>query len=86
MDDNYTVYRHTSPSGKVYIGITSMNPEKRWGKNGYGYRRQKYFNFEFSTAAARYYGKGTATANHIAECCRGKRNKCMNYKWIYNND
>lgn len=44
INDNYTVYRHISPSGKVYIGITSMEPEKRWGKNGYGYRRQKYFN------------------------------------------
>ena len=42
--------------------------------------------FESSAAAARYYGKGTSTANHIAECCKGKRNKCMNYKWIYNND
>lgn len=229
INDNYTVYRHISPSGKVYIGITSMEPEKRWGKNGYGYRRQKYFNnairkygwqnfkhevlfsnlpehvakaiefvvvkhyqdlgisynvadgggigtrgykwtpeqlankptrdmsgnnnpnygnhklagennpmygkthteeakrrisiantgrthkmpdsqkklllkinskpiiqldlnnnivakFESSAAAARYYGKGISTANHIAECCKGKRSKCMNYKWIYNND
>ena len=229
MDDNYVVYRHISPSGKVYIGITSMIPERRWGKNGYRYRRQRYFNnairkygwqnfkheilysklpehvakaieailvkhyqdlgisynvadgggvgtkgykwtpeqlankpvrdmkgsnnpnygshkfvgennpmygkthteeakkkisvantgkthkmpnsqkelllkihskpvvqldlnnniiakFESSAAAARYYGKGIATANHIAECCKGKRNKCMNYKWIYNND
>lgn len=224
--DNYVVYRHTSPSGKVYIGITGMIPEKRWGKNGCGYKRQKYFNnavrkygwqnfkheilysnlpehmakaiefilvkyykdlgisynvadgggvgtrgykwtseqlankpkrdmrgnnnpnygnhkiagknnymygrthtdeakrkisiantgkthkmpdkqkeillkihskpviqldlnnnivakFESSIAAARFYGKGTPTANHIAECCKGKRKKCMNYKWIY---
>ena len=33
----YTVYKHTSPSGKVYIGITSHKPEKRWD-NGKGYR------------------------------------------------
>lgn len=34
----YIVYKHTSPSGKVYIGITKhKNPEKRWGKNGGGY-------------------------------------------------
>lgn len=32
----YTVYRHTAPNGKVYIGITSMEPEKRWN-NGYAY-------------------------------------------------
>lgn len=30
----YSVYKHTSPSGKVYIGMTSMEPEKRW-KAGY---------------------------------------------------
>lgn len=33
----YTVYRHTSPAGKVYIGITSKKPERRWD-NGKGYR------------------------------------------------
>lgn len=39
----YTVYKHTSPSGKVYIGITSLEPEIRWGKDGFGYRKQPYF-------------------------------------------
>ena len=28
---NYYVYRHTSPSGKIYIGITFRNPKVRWG-------------------------------------------------------
>lgn len=32
----YTVYKHTSPSGKVYIGITKQRPRKRWD-NGRGY-------------------------------------------------
>lgn len=27
---NWCLYRHTSPSGKVYIGITSQKPENRW--------------------------------------------------------
>lgn len=27
----WIVYRHTSPSGKVYIGITSDLPKRRWG-------------------------------------------------------
>ena len=31
------VYRHISPSGKVYIGITSQKPEIRWG-NGSKYK------------------------------------------------
>lgn len=34
---SYTVYKHTSPSSKVYIGITSQLPEERW-KNGKGYK------------------------------------------------
>lgn len=39
----YTVYKHTSPSGKVYIGITKQNPpSKRW-LGGQGYRTQKKF-------------------------------------------
>lgn len=29
----YTVYKHTTPSGKVYIGITGQKPERRW-QNG----------------------------------------------------
>ena len=33
----WTVYCHTTPSGKRYIGITSKKPEDRW-KNGYGYK------------------------------------------------
>lgn len=38
----YFVYKHTSPSGKVYIGVTRQVPEKRW-QNGLGYRKQKRF-------------------------------------------
>lgn len=34
---NFVVYKHTSPSGKCYIGITCQNPEYRWGNNGYNY-------------------------------------------------
>lgn len=34
---NYTVYKHTAPNGKVYIGITSKTPSKRWD-NGNGYK------------------------------------------------
>lgn len=38
MDKCYTVYRHTSPSGKVYIGVTGRRPDERWGLNGNGYK------------------------------------------------
>lgn len=36
VNNIWTVYRHISPSGKVYIGITSRNPTYRWN-NGNGY-------------------------------------------------
>ena len=34
----YSLYKHTFPNGKVYVGITSQDPEKRW-ENGKGYLR-----------------------------------------------
>lgn len=39
MNENYTVYMHRFPNGKVYIGITCQRPEARW-INGNGYKRQ----------------------------------------------
>lgn len=43
--NNYCVYKHTSPSGKSYIGITGRNPSERWGANGNGYKGQpKFYN------------------------------------------
>ena len=40
----YCIYKHTSPSGKVYIGMTCQEPpEKRW-HNGNGYKNNQYFN------------------------------------------
>lgn len=40
---NYIVYKHTSPSGKVYIGITCRTVEERWGSTGYNYHDSKKF-------------------------------------------
>lgn len=34
--NNYLVYKHTAPNGKVYIGITCQRVTRRW-KNGRGY-------------------------------------------------
>ncbi len=39
---NWTVYKHTCPNGKVYIGITSLEPPMRW-RNGYGYKGNRHF-------------------------------------------
>lgn len=35
--DIYTVYKHTFPNNKIYIGITSVDVKKRWA-NGRGYK------------------------------------------------
>ncbi len=48
--NTYSVYKHTFPNGKVYIGITMVDPKKRWS-GGSGYRKQpKIYN------AILYYG------------------------------
>lgn len=41
-EKKYCVYMHISPSGKRYIGITGVKPEKRWG-NGKRYNGNSYF-------------------------------------------
>lgn len=38
----YTVYMHITPNGKRYVGITSLEPVKRWC-NGMGYKTQPLF-------------------------------------------
>lgn len=41
--NDYKVYKHTTPNGKVYIGITSRKPEYRWN-DGKGYKNNKHFD------------------------------------------
>lgn len=51
MGKTWCVYCHTSPSGKVYVGITHYkNPELRWRKDGVGY----YGNTVFFRAIKKY--------------------------------
>ena len=52
----WTVYCHTTPSGKRYIGITSTTVKKRW-KNGKNYNR----NAPFGKAIEKY---GWENINH----------------------
>lgn len=40
--EEWSVYKHTSPNGKIYIGITHQKPEKRW-LCGHGYKRNTHF-------------------------------------------
>ena len=39
---SWTVYAHISPNGKMYVGITSDNPEPSWN-HGNGYKSNKHF-------------------------------------------
>ena len=41
-DNTYSVYVHTSPSNKQYVGITKQDPERRWNY-GFGYENNRYF-------------------------------------------
>lgn len=42
MITQYSIYMHKTPNNKVYIGLTSMEPRRRW-LNGKGYRNQTLF-------------------------------------------
>ena len=50
MKNKYIVYKHTTPRGKVYIGITGNTVERRW-QNGRNYKNNKHF-----TNAIKKYG------------------------------
>lgn len=39
----FIVYKHTSPNGKVYIGMTCLKPIQRWKKDGSGYKSNTHF-------------------------------------------
>lgn len=39
----YTVYKHVTPCGKVYIGITGIDPKARWNSGG-GYKNNEHFD------------------------------------------
>ena len=45
----YSVYKYTTPNGKIYIGITHQHPSKRWG-SGYNYD----YNIHFFNAIKKY--------------------------------
>lgn len=55
MQNNWIVYKHTNIiNNKSYIGITSRNPEDRWGKQGEKYRPAKGRYSSFYSAIKKY--------------------------------
>lgn len=62
--DLYSVYTHTSPTGKVYVGV-SNNPKRRWGTYGAPYLyKNKYGNFSQSCFANAIIKYGWDNFNH----------------------
>ena len=51
MGKKFIVYKHTSPNGKSYIGITSQTTAERWGLNGSRYLKE---NTHFANAIRKY--------------------------------
>lgn len=87
--NNYCVYKHTAPDGRIYIGITGNDPKKRWN-NGSGYRTNSYFtrcikkygwdNFEHSIL----FDKLTKKEAQKIEIELIKKYKCNNRKFGFN--
>ena len=52
--NDYIVYKHTSPNGKFYIGITSQGTERRWRADGSGYKPKEGRTTHFYNAILKY--------------------------------
>lgn len=57
----YSVYIHTFPNGKRYVGVTNWKPELRWGANGCNYKNPYMVN------AIKKYGWDNITHEIVAE-------------------
>lgn len=87
--NNYSVYIHTCPNGKKYIGITSKVPEYRWA-NGNNYRH----NIHFYRAIKKYgwdkikheiiYANLTEQEASVIEINLIKKYNTMNSKYGFN--
>ena len=77
-EKSWVVYKHTSPSGKCYIGITHYSdPTKRWGKDGNRYNKRTVFY-----QAIKKYGWNTIQHEILHENCSEKEAKRLERKYI----
>ena len=77
-DNCYSLYWHFSPSKKIYIGITGVDPKKRWS-GGSGYKGctmfyhaiQKYGweNFQHHIAKTGFTGGNPKHSANIKRVC-----------------
>lgn len=76
MSENYCLYKHTGPTGLVYIGITKQRLEDRW-KNGKGYIDcPKFFH------AIQKYGWDAFTHEVIAEGLTKAKAEALEIEYI----
>lgn len=73
----WKVYKHTTPSNKVYIGITHQKPEYRWN-NGKGYKTNAHFY-----NAINCYGWENITHEIVAEGLTQKQAENIERKLIF---
>ena len=73
---NYTVYMHICPNGKKYVGITRLNPKKRWC-GGSGYKSNEHF-----TNAIQKYGWGNIEHKIMANWCTKEYAQLLERKLI----
>lgn len=74
----WSVYKHTTPSGKVYIGITRQKPVHRWGKCGNGYKGNKHFY-----SAIKKYGWDSIIHEIVCEGLSQEKAEDIERKLIY---
>lgn len=78
----YKIYKHTSPSGKFYIGYTGQSVEKRWKDHCRSARlyqdQRRFYN------ALRYYEDDADWSTEILEEFEGSRSEATikERKWI----
>jgi hypothetical protein len=90
LNRTWIVYEHISPSGKIYVGITSQRVKVRW-QNGNGnkvvlqFDKEGNFIAKYSSAveAARSIG---SIPNSVTRCCRGEVKTLHKFKFMYEKD
>lgn len=76
----WSVYVHVFPNGKKYVGITSVDPKKRWGSNGTGYYGQIVYY------AIKKYGWDNITHIILEQCDSQQKAKKLEQLYIQKYD
>ena len=73
----YTIYKHTFPNGKVYIGCTAVRPEFRYGTGGKG-----YFDCVKMREAIQKYGWSNVEHEVLATTCDREQAVALELSYI----